>query len=81
MGTGVLGMDRSHVQTCRRCGLKRSSDYEHESDCHNLCTSNTKKMRSYEEIRNRMTLLQSRKLAGDFIEYSVLQWVVGEIDL
>lgn len=73
--------DLAYVQTCRRCGLKKTSDHEHESDCHGMCTNNTKKMRSYEEITDRIRQLKFRNCPGDFIEESVLKWVIGEIEV
>lgn len=72
--------DLAYVQTCRRCGFKKTSDHEHESDCHGLCTSNTKKMRSFEEITDRVKMLKEMWKDNKYhiIQISVLKWVLGE---
>jgi len=67
-----------YVQTCRRCGLKKTSDHEHESDCHGMCTSNTRKMRSYEEIEAK--LKSERDPNNQFLSEPYTQGIIAALN-
>lgn len=68
----------SYVQTCRICGLKQSASYEHESDCFVACDSNAVKMRSIEEIKNKIKSLDNWSNRDETIMIDALKWVLGE---
>lgn len=75
----------TYVQTCRQCGLKQSASYEHQSDCFGSCDSNTRKMRSFDEVKNKLTQLESmheaHKDEREYAQIDILKWVLGELDV
>ena len=76
----------AYVQTCKTCGLKQSATYEHQTECFGACGSKTKKMRSHEEIKNKLSeesdpdhQYSSEQYTHGIID--ALKWVLGEVDL
>jgi hypothetical protein len=77
-----MSIELMFVQTCRQCGIKQTASYEHESECFNMCTKNTKKMKSYNDIKERINELESRLHLNKFhlYEINLLKWIIGELD-
>lgn len=75
-----------YVQTCRRCGLKQSAFYEHESECWGGCNQQLveRRLRSFEEVEARLTELESKHEAlwtdEDLGRLEILKWVLGEME-
>lgn len=76
----------SKVAICTRCGLKKVSDTGHDEDCFGICTTETKKIRSHEEIKNKLSeesdpdhQYSSEQYTHGIID--ALKWVLGDVDL
>lgn len=68
----------TYVQTCKICGLKQSASYEHQSDCFGSCDSNTRKIRTREEIIKKLGEAMTQNNDSNKLIIAVLEWVLGE---
>jgi len=68
----------SKVATCLRCGLQKISDTGHDQSCFGICTNETKKMRSHEEISERLKFVSTCNDKFHIYELQALKWVLGD---